>query len=61
MMMECFRQYVVVGGMPQAVAAFARERKLDEVEFAKKLILDLYYEHQSRGVCPVRLRKRRVM
>ena len=44
MMMECFRQYVVVGGMPQAVAAFARERKLDEVEFAKKLILDLYYE-----------------
>ena len=44
MMMECFRQYVVVGGMPQAVVAFARERKLDEVEFAKKLILDLYYE-----------------
>jgi len=44
MMMECFRQYVVVGGMPQAVAAFARERKLNEVEFAKKLILDLYYE-----------------
>ena len=44
MMMECFRQYVVVGGMPQAVAAFAHERKLDEVEFAKKLILDLYYD-----------------
>ena len=44
MMMECFRQYVVVGGMPQAVAAFAQERKLDEVEFAKKLILDLYYD-----------------
>lgn len=44
MMMECFRQYVVVGGMPQAVAAFAHERNLDEVEFAKKLILDLYYE-----------------
>ena len=44
MMMEFFRQYVVVGGMPQAVAAFAHERKLDEVEFAKKLILDLYYE-----------------
>ena len=44
MMMECFRQYVVVGGMPQAVAAYVQERKLDEVEFAKKLILDLYYE-----------------
>ena len=44
MMMEYFRQYIVVGGMPQAVAAFAAEHRLDAVEFAKKLILDLYYE-----------------
>ena len=44
MMMEYFRQYLVVGGMPQAVEAFVRERRLEEVEFAKKLILDLYYE-----------------
>ena len=44
MMMELFRQYMVVGGMPQAVAAFATTGQLAEVELAKKLILDLYYE-----------------
>ena len=42
--MELFRQYMVVGGMPQAVAAFAESAQLTEVEFAKRLILDLYYE-----------------
>ena len=42
--MELFRQYLVVGGMPQAVAAFAKEKRLEEVEFAKKLVLDLYLE-----------------
>ena len=42
MIMELFRQYIVVGGMPQAVAAFAAERRLEEAEFSKKLILDLY-------------------
>lgn len=40
--MELFRQYIVVGGMPQAVAVFAREKHLESVELAKKLILDLY-------------------
>ena len=44
MMMEYFRQYLVVGGMPQAVAAFAAEKRLDDVERAKRAILDLYYE-----------------
>ncbi|MBQ7252576.1 MAG: ATP-binding protein [Kiritimatiellae bacterium] len=44
MAMELFRQYLVVGGMPQAVAAFAEEKRLEEAEFAKKLILDLYSE-----------------
>ena len=44
MMMELFRQYLVVGGMPQAVAAFAAAKRLEESEFAKKMILDLYYE-----------------
>ena len=44
MVMELFRQYIVVGGMPQSVAAFAAERRLDEAEFAKKLILDLYQD-----------------
>ncbi len=44
MAMELFRQYLAVGGMPQAVAAFAAERRLEEAEFAKKLILDLYVD-----------------
>ena len=42
MVMELFRQYLVVGGMPQAVAAFANGRDLAAAEHAKRLILDLY-------------------
>ncbi len=42
MAMELFRQYIVVGGMPQAVAAFVKEKRLEGVELSKKLILDLY-------------------
>ena len=40
--MELFRQYLVVGGMPQSVAAFAADRNLGNVEEAKRMILDLY-------------------
>ena len=40
--MEYFRQYMVVGGMPQAVAAFAKARDLEAVEEAKRAILGLY-------------------
>ena len=42
MAMELFRQYVVVGGMPQAVEAFANGRDLKAAEQAKRLVLDLY-------------------
>lgn len=44
MMMEFFHQYLVVGGMPQSVAAFAAEKRLETVERAKRAILDLYAE-----------------
>ena len=40
--MDLFRQYLVVGGMPQAVAAFAANRDLDEVDARKRDILSLY-------------------
>jgi len=40
--MELFRQYLVVGGMPQAVEAFVRQKVLRDVEAAKRAILDLY-------------------
>lgn len=41
-LMDWFRQYMVVGGMPQAVAAFAGERDLEEADRAKRDILALY-------------------
>ena len=40
--MEALRQYLVVGGMPQAVEAFVGGRDIRAAEKAKRLILDLY-------------------
>ena len=40
--MEAFRQYLVIGGMPQAVAAFADGRNVAGAEAAKRMILRLY-------------------
>ena len=40
--MEAYRQYLVVGGMPQAVAEFVRSHDLKEVDVQKRAILDLY-------------------
>ena len=40
--MESFRQYLVVGGMPQSVAAFANGRDIAAAETAKRMILRLY-------------------
>lgn len=42
MAMEFFRQYLVVGGMPQAVEAFSNGRDIKAAETAKRVILDLY-------------------
>ena len=40
--MDLFRQYLVVGGMPQAVAEFASSRDLDAVDAVKRDVLALY-------------------
>lgn len=40
--MELVRQYMVVGGMPQAVAVFAGERDLATVDRQKRDIIELY-------------------
>lgn len=40
--MEAYRQYLVVGGMPQSVAEFLRSHDLKEVDLQKRAILDLY-------------------
>ena len=40
--MDLFRQYMIVGGMPQAVAKFAATRDLEAVDSVKRDILALY-------------------
>ncbi len=40
--MDLFRQYMIVGGMPQAVLAFRENRDFDETDAAKRDILALY-------------------
>ena len=41
-LMEAYRQYLVVGGMPQAVSEFVRSHDLAEVDQQKRAILELY-------------------
>lgn len=40
--MDLFRQYLIVGGMPQAVKAYAETKDFDKVDRAKRRILNLY-------------------
>lgn len=41
-LMDIFRQYLVVGGMPQVVASFAESHDLRQVDALKRSILSLY-------------------
>ena len=41
-LMKSFREYMLVGGMPQAVTAFVETRDFGKVDFAKQGILSLY-------------------
>ena len=40
--MDYFRQYMIVGGMPQAVERYVQTRDFDSVDRVKRSILDLY-------------------
>ena len=40
--MKLFREYMLVGGMPQAVTAFVESRDFGKVDFAKQQIINLY-------------------
>lgn len=40
--MDLFRQYMLVGGMPQAVQIFAQTKDFNQVDRQKRIILDLY-------------------
>ncbi len=55
--MEAFRLYMLIGGMPQAVAAYVGKNSFDAVETRKREILNLYSEdlgkikNDSSGKC----------
>ena len=40
--MDLFRQYMIVGGMPQAVLAYIETQDFEKVDYAKRQILKLY-------------------
>lgn len=42
--MDDFRSFLAVGGMPQAVAAYAEGRNFEEIDYVKRTILSLYEE-----------------
>ena len=46
--MDLFRQYLIVGGMPQAVAEYAKSRDFDRVDQIKRDILRLYREDMMK-------------
>lgn len=47
-MMDYLRLYMIVGGMPQAVAEWVNSRDFDEVDYIKRNILDLYRNDISK-------------
>lgn len=42
--MKSFREYMAIGGMPQAVAAFVNGATFEQIDFTKRAILSLYEE-----------------
>lgn len=46
--MKAFRQYILVGGMPQVVTEYAKERDFEAADRIKKRILRLYREDISK-------------
>ena len=46
--MNDFRQYILVGGMPQAVLAYLEDRNFEAADRAKRNILNLYREDISK-------------
>ena len=42
--MDCFKEYLIVGGMPQAVEMYSKTRDFEKVDRIKRNILNLYRE-----------------
>jgi hypothetical protein len=47
-MMNCFKQYMLVGGMPQAVLAYLPDKNFERADRAKRAILTLYREDVTK-------------
>jgi len=46
--MNDFRQYIIVGGMPQAVLAYVRQKEFESVDAVKRQIITLYRNDVSK-------------
>ncbi len=58
--MDLFRQYMIVGGMPQAVLAFSRERDFTVVDRVKRDILTLYRADISKHAAGYEVKVRNI-
>ena len=47
-LMEIYRTYMIVGGMPQAVSAYIRDNSFESVERVKRSIIDLYLKDSAK-------------
>ena len=46
--MNDFRQYILIGGMPQAILAYAEDKNFKEADIAKRRILKLYRDDVAK-------------
>lgn len=58
--MELFRQYLIVGGMPQAVDIYTRTRDFEKVDEVKRMILDLYRQDIAKHATGYEVKTRAV-
>lgn len=45
--MKSYREYMLVGGMPQVVSAFTKSKDFEKVDFAKEQIINLYKQDMN--------------
>jgi predicted AAA+ superfamily ATPase len=59
-LMGSFRQYLLVGGMPQAVVAYGESKEFERAEKEKRRILDLYREDIAKAAPGIEARVNRI-
>lgn len=58
--MEAFREYVIVGGMPQAVETYIKTKDFNEVDRVKRNILNLYRDDIAKNAPRYSLKVRNI-